>query len=856
MNGDEDEDDEDDEDDDEDENDQTASHHPDGNDTNQDRPTARRRVTIRRRQSHGNNLDSDRHSFDSLEREMTLKDRQEAMNKRHPFGLPIWKPALYKKSRSVVRRANNALHSSPTSSPELFLYPGNILWCLLFGWWLAVIIFVVSLLMMLIPPNGRIYGLVMRELAFYLLWPFGRYVERHIEIAPSSLETGHSGTSDNFSVQVVDEEEQGTGDEETSLLSGRQRKTGNHRWYTPLVNGFKLGPAGWFYYLVFFTVIAPLLMLVSTICWFCVITIPMAKLNYLLVRHLRRHPLSLRFKSSPSGQLAATGGKPTVILLCTYQAVGWQYYKYTYDGINIIFINLISLVFFVILDEFVLKHHLPDSAICAPPVVFALSLASVIPLSYFIGMGVSSISAQSSMGVAAAINATFGSIIEIILYAVALMSGKSRLVEGSLIGSFLAGVLLMPGMSMLSSSVKRKEQRFNAKSAGVTSTMLIMAIIGALTPTIFYQMFGSFELKCVGCPDGPTNGTIACSRCYYDQLNPTIDPVYQNSVKPLMWLCAAILPSVYFIGLVFSLHTHVDMIWDSSKPHESHRQHHESYYQKLLPGHIISHLIHSSNHQQDQHKQSDTSGKTHTGHPVVTVTDPSSGSTHTFSSTPLAQRTSLPIPETGPQVTDPPVAAFIHAKEPDEEDDEEEMAGHDSPNWGKVKSYTILCGCTILYAIIAEILVDTVDLVMDDLAVDEKFLGLTLFALVPNITEFMNAISFALYGNIVLSMEIGSSYSLQVCLLQIPSMVAFSYWFNYGKEELSQYTFSLVFPRWDVITVIFSVFLLTYTYQEGKANYFKGSILILSYIVLILAFYFTPPFSETSILIGVPLPSL
>jgi Ca2+:H+ antiporter len=62
---------------------------------------------------------------------------------------------------------------------------------------------------------------------------------------------------------------------------------------------------------------------------------------------------------------------------------------------------------------------------------------------------------------------------------------------------------------------------------------------------------------------------------------------------------------------------------------------------------------------------------------------------------------------------------------------------------------------------------------------------------------------------------------------------------------------SLVFPRWDVITVIFSVFLLTYTYQEGKANYFKGSILILSYIVLILAFYFTPPFSETSILIGV-----
>jgi Ca2+:H+ antiporter len=95
------------------------------------------------------------------------------------------------------------------------------------------------------------------------------------------------------------------------------------------------------------------------------------------------------------------------------------------------------------------------------------------------------------MGVGAVINATFGSIIEIILYGVALVSGKSDLVEGALVGSFLAGVLLMPGCSMVSGGIKQKEQKFNAKSAGVTSTMLIMSIIGALTPTLFYQLFGS-----------------------------------------------------------------------------------------------------------------------------------------------------------------------------------------------------------------------------------------------------------------------------------------------------------------------------------------------------------------------------
>lgn len=51
---------------------------------------------------------------------------------------------------------------------------------------------------------------------------------------------------------------------------------------------------------------------------------------------------------------------------------------------------------------------------------------------------------------------------------------------------------------------------------------------------------------------------------------------------------------------------------------------------------------------------------------------------------------------------------------------------------------------------LAEILVDVVDVVLDGSGIPEKFLGITLFALVPNTTEFMNAISFALNGNIAL----------------------------------------------------------------------------------------------------------
>ena len=96
-------------------------------------------------------------------------------------------------------------------------------------------------------------------------------------------------------------------------------------------------------------------------------------------------------------------------------------------------------------------------------------------------------------------------------------------------------------------------------------------------------------------------------------------------------------------------------------------------------------------------------------------------------------------------------------------------------------------------------------------------------------------------GNIALSMEIGSAYALQVCLLQIPCLVLYSALYNATppQGEQSFYTFSLLFPQWDMVTVILCVFLLSYVYGEGKSNYFKGSILVLTYLVVIIGYFFS-----------------
>ena len=40
-----------------------------------------------------------------------------------------------------------------------------------------------------------------------------------------------------------------------------------------------------------------------------------------------------------------------------------------------------------------------------------------------------------------------------------------------------------------------------------------------------------------------------------------------------------------------------------------------------------------------------------------------------------------------------------------------------------------------------------------------------------------------------------------------------------------------------MVTVILCVFLLSYMYGEGKSNYFKGSILVLTYFVVMMGFF-------------------
>ncbi|KAL1835394.1 hypothetical protein VTK73DRAFT_5684 [Phialemonium thermophilum] len=260
-----------------------------------------------------------------------------------------------------------------------------------------------------------------------------------------------------------------------------------------------------------------------------------------------------------------------------------------------------AVVVFVVFDWLVLVGVLRLGGallVTSNAFLFVAGLLSIIPLAYFIGQAVASISAQSSMGLGAAVNAFFSTVVEVFLYCVALVQGKGRLVEGSIMGSIFAGILFLPGVSMCFGALQRKTQRFNAQSAVVTATMLLFAVIGAFGPTLFYQIYGTHELNCLDCVNlggpahGPGGGIIRdCRRCYFSQTPALNDRFYIEAVRPYCYLAAGMLFLSYVIGLWFTLRTHAAVIWNyeiEEKRHEEQQQQQQQQqhqHQQHLPHH-------------------------------------------------------------------------------------------------------------------------------------------------------------------------------------------------------------------------------------------------------------------------------
>lgn len=120
-----------------------------------------------------------------------------------------------------------------------------------------------------------------------------------------------------------------------------------------------------------------------------------------------------------------------------------------------------------------------------PVLVFVTSSIAIIPLAGLIGQATDQLAVRAGPRVGGLLNATFGNVTEVIIAILLVRAGEFDVVKASLIGSILGNLVLVLGAAYLAGGLRFEEQRFDARSAGMHSASLLLAVAGLVMPAVF-----------------------------------------------------------------------------------------------------------------------------------------------------------------------------------------------------------------------------------------------------------------------------------------------------------------------------------------------------------------------------------
>nr|XP_056703118.1 uncharacterized protein LOC130475376 [Euleptes europaea] len=477
---------------------------------------------------------------------ITAENEVEAqkLSNNYMFGFKKWKSHVtarpWANRSEIVKELYSDLNVIKSSAGKNHTITfGNLIYLLLFGWWLSLIYVLVSVLMFL-TVVGAPYGKLCWKLAGYFIWPFGIAIQKTKEYNQNS----HVRFSKYDTIAEVNESKEGT------PLLIRQEPACK---YSPDSRWWQVSTYAWLFLGYPFLCLAH--GLACCVSWLLVFAIPVSKMNSRMITKVLLLP--------PDRVLVQRLRKTEVpldadVILCCYRAFNPYYYKYAVEGINVFAVNLILLVIVTLVLGYADKHNHYTTSM----VKFTLALVSIMPLSYYIGMAIASISAQSNFAVGAVVNATFGSITELTFYITALIKGVreknkcyDEIVKSALTGTLLGCVLFIPGLCMVIGGTRHQEQRFNSRSAGVSSALLFLSVGGVFAPTLFSKVYGRLVCgECQNVTQAPV-GHYICQDCHFDSMGNN-GTLYYSHVQPLVYTVSILLPVGYLIGLVFTLKTH------------------------------------------------------------------------------------------------------------------------------------------------------------------------------------------------------------------------------------------------------------------------------------------------------------
>jgi Ca2+:H+ antiporter len=144
----------------------------------------------------------------------------------------------------------------------------------------------------------------------------------------------------------------------------------------------------------------------------------------------------------------------------------------------------------------------------------------------------------------------------------------------------------------------------------------------------------------------------------------------------------------------------------------------------------------------------------------------------------------------------------------------------------------VLLAVTLGVAIESELLVDSLEEATSALGLTALFTGVILLPIIGNAAEHATAVTVAMKNKMDLSMSVAVGSSLQIALFVAPVLVIAGWLIGQPMD--------LDFNPFELLAVAVAVLIANSISADGKSNWLEGTLLLATYLVLGLAFYFHP----------------
>ena len=336
-----------------------------------------------------------------------------------------------------------------------------------------------------------------------------------------------------------------------------------------------------------------------------------------------------------------------------------------------------------------------DRVVEAPAAArFACAALAILPLASLLISATEQIAQRTGQAVGGLLNATFGNAPELIITGVALRTGDFDLVRAAIVGGILGNLLFGVGVAFFAGGLKHHVQEYNPRGTRVQSSMLLVAAISLIVPSVFHNFIA---------PE-----TVALE-------------------QSLSAAVSVVLLVTYGLSLVFMLGTHPD------------------YY-----------------------------------------------------------------------------AA------PEGEGEAEEHT-----RWPLSAAVGALVGCSVVLAVVSEILVGSVEATAQAMGLSKAFIGVIFLALLGGFAETMAAVVMARRNKMDLAMGIAEGSSIQIAMFVAPVLVLASY-------AIAPTPMNLVLGNAGVVTILLAVLISSMVSGDGQSNWFKGLQLIAVYVLFALFCFYLP----------------